>query len=88
MTIVGIERRREGDLGLIVFDPSHRDSLLVKDLREKSTKRFPAAQAILLQPYRCSLKYLRKYSAFEIIMHVLHHRLFCLRFQLTTTAIV
>ncbi|EJT76263.1 hypothetical protein GGTG_06185 [Gaeumannomyces tritici R3-111a-1] len=65
MTIVGIERTKESEVNLLVFDPMFRDSsAIVKLVGREFDHRFPD---LALKPYRRGHKYLKKYEAFEIL---------------------
>jgi hypothetical protein len=68
MTIVGIEQKEDDTLSLVVFDPAHGDSSFVKSAGITTVRRLPTTTNRLLQPYRCSLKYLRKYTEFELLL--------------------
>ncbi|KAL2211948.1 DUF1671-domain-containing protein [Sarocladium strictum] len=68
LTIVGIEEQKDGDQSLIVFDPAHRDSSTMKTLAGAPVRRLPTTPSRLLRPYRCSIRYLRKYKEFELLL--------------------
>jgi hypothetical protein len=66
MTIVGFEKRLNGSINLLVFDPMFHDASDIVNLigKESFSVKNPAE---LLRAYRRSPKYLRKYKAFEVL---------------------
>lgn len=68
MTIVGIEKRKDGSRSLLVFDPAYNPS-------KKMLKMLDRASAInsidpprsLIKPYRRGENYLKRYHAFETL---------------------
>jgi len=67
MTIVGLERSHDGSVHLIVFDPSYRDSSLVRGWVGKTVKHPKEKVDNVLSHYRRGNKYLRKYHEFEVL---------------------
>ncbi|KPM33899.1 hypothetical protein AK830_g12673 [Neonectria ditissima] len=67
LTIVGIERQMDGELNLLVFDPSFHDSTKIKHLVGKAFRHKLSTVDQALQPYRRDARYLRKYSEFETL---------------------
>ena len=67
MTIVGMERRRDGSKTLIVFDPMFHDSSNVTKLVDQVFSHKEPEEA--LKAYRRGLKYLVKYNEFEILKY-------------------
>lgn len=66
MTIVGVERKRDGSKNLIVFDPMFHDASNV--MRLVDAPRFlHKAPSDVLKAYRRGTKYLKKYNEFEIL---------------------
>jgi len=65
MTIVGFEKKQDGSKNLVVFDPMFHDAMHVMRLVDQEFKH--KAPADLLRAYRRGLKYLRKYSEFELL---------------------
>jgi hypothetical protein len=66
MTIVGMERKTDGSVNLIVFDPKFHDASNVTKLVGQKFKHKDPGGA--LKEYRRDLKYLRNYKAFELLM--------------------
>ena len=67
MTIVGLEKRVSGELSLLVFDPTYRDSKTVTSLIGHETQLKPSAAEEELRAYRRGTKSLRKYREFEVL---------------------
>lgn len=70
MTIIGLERWKDGSASLLVFDPFFSPSDAVKNLagmRRLSSRVKPDA---LLKVYRRKMGYLLKYREFEVILLV------------------
>lgn len=67
MTIVGIEKRKDGQLYLLVFDPSAQDSRAILQLVDKTFRQKPSVADEILQPYRRGAKHLRRYGEFELL---------------------
>lgn len=65
MTIVGIEKQRDGRANLLVFDPMFRDAKLITQ-RAGRNFEYKGADAAL-NAYRRGHKYLRRYREFEIL---------------------
>lgn len=65
MTIVGIEKQRDGRANLLVFDPMFRDAKLITQ-RAGQQFQYKGADAAL-NAYRRGHKYLRRYREFEIL---------------------
>jgi zinc finger-containing ubiquitin peptidase 1 len=65
MTIIGFEKKKDGTAYILVFDPLFHDSSDVVQLIGKnfSHKR----PAVLLKAYQQPIRYLRKYSEFEVL---------------------
>lgn len=65
MTIVGLEKQKNGSKNLLIFDPMFSDaSGIVKLVGKKFEHRFPDKA---LKPYRRGSSYLKKYRAFEVL---------------------
>lgn len=73
LTIVGVENKEDGEVVLIVFDPAHRDTTVIKDMVGKSVRQLPSSASRLLRPYRCNHKNLRRYKEFELLLYVSWH---------------
>ena len=54
-------------MNLLVFDPSYRDSGMMRRLVGTVFRHRPTAVGETLQPYRRGSSYLRKYSEFEVL---------------------
>lgn len=65
MTIVGIEKRKNGSRNLLVFDPAYCPSK--KMLRIVSGHRDLKYSDSLVKPYRRGKMYLRRFNAFETL---------------------
>jgi hypothetical protein len=66
MTIVGLERRRDGSRNLLLFDPSFETSNLMQRLL--ANKKVSATPAQVLRPYRRSEMGLSRWDEFEVIV--------------------
>ncbi|KAK2602637.1 hypothetical protein N8I77_009152 [Diaporthe amygdali] len=65
MTIIGIEKQKDGGVNLLVFDPMFRDSAIVTDrIGQRFTSKHPDHS---LRAYRRGNKYLRRYREFELL---------------------
>lgn len=67
LTIVGFERSKEGQPNLLVFDPSFRDSSVVRGLVGRTVRQPESKVGNMLDAYRRGNKYLCKYSEFEVL---------------------
>ncbi|KAH6891990.1 peptidase family C78-domain-containing protein [Thelonectria olida] len=67
LTIVGLERQVDGEVNLLVFDPSFRDSVKINQLVGKVFRHRTSKVDEAVQPYRRGSHYLRKYNAFEVL---------------------
>lgn len=67
MTIVGLEKQMDGEVNLLVFDPSFRDSTKIRHLVGKAFRHKLSTVDEAVQPYRRGTQYLRKYSEFEVL---------------------
>lgn len=69
MTIVGLEKWRDGSNSLLVFDPFFSPTDAMKNLagRKISSKIRPD---VFLKVYRRKMSYLAKYKEFEVILLV------------------
>ncbi|KAK4177186.1 peptidase family C78-domain-containing protein [Triangularia setosa] len=68
MTIVGFERLREGNKGmLLVFDPHFKDSYVVTGMIGRGTEVVHPFPDHALKGYRRGSKYLREYKEFEVL---------------------
>ncbi|UNI19192.1 hypothetical protein JDV02_005395 [Purpureocillium takamizusanense] len=67
LTVVGIEERKDGRLNLLVFDPSCRDSAVLKRHVGRRVCKDMAGAGDLAEPYRRGAKYLIKQKEFEIL---------------------
>lgn len=65
MTIVGMEKRKNGSRNLLVFDPAYCPSREM--LRTVSEDRDFKYSDSLVKPYRRGKDYLRNFNAFEIL---------------------
>jgi len=68
MTIVGLERLKNGSRNLIVFDPSYKDSTVVAGLRGKTYTSGGRRADFHLESYRKGTSYLRRHNEFEILV--------------------
>lgn len=66
MTIVGIEKRTDGALELLVFDPMFRDPPAIRGLVGRVLKNNTSVDKSL-KLYRRGNKYLKKYHEFEVL---------------------
>ncbi|KAK1822865.1 hypothetical protein LTR12_002790 [Friedmanniomyces endolithicus] len=66
MTIVGLQRNRDGSRELLVFDPSFETSATMRTLL--SGRRSRAQLEIILKPYRRSDQSLARWEEFEIVV--------------------
>ncbi|KAH8887473.1 DUF1671-domain-containing protein [Thozetella sp. PMI_491] len=65
MTIIGLERQKNGDKNLLVFDPMFHDTKsILKLVGKRFEHRFPD---VPLKAYRRGNKYLKKYREFELL---------------------
>jgi zinc finger-containing ubiquitin peptidase 1 len=65
MTIIGIEKQRDGGINLLVFDPMFRDSsVILERVGQKFAYKHPDHP---LKAYRRGNKYLRRYREFELL---------------------
>ncbi|KAI9683138.1 MAG: hypothetical protein M1829_005929 [Trizodia sp. TS-e1964] len=65
LTIIGIERRKDGSRNLLVFDPMFKSSPAVRRLIGVNFRHnYPED---LLKAYRRGERYLRRYNAFELL---------------------
>lgn len=71
MTIVGIEKKKDGSVNLLVFDPMFHDAASITKLIGKRFKH--KSPADLLRAYRRGAKYLKKYKEFETLKYVTIH---------------
>ncbi|KAH6987291.1 peptidase family C78-domain-containing protein [Ilyonectria sp. MPI-CAGE-AT-0026] len=67
LTIVGLEKQMDGEVNLLVFDPSFRDSTKIRHLVGKAFRHKLSTVDEAVQPYRRGTQYLRKYSEFEVL---------------------
>ncbi len=68
MTIVGLEKQKDGSRSLIVFDPAYNPSKeLLRYLNVDPTTKGTDASVSLIEPYRRGRKYLKRYHAFETL---------------------
>ncbi|KAH7007983.1 peptidase family C78-domain-containing protein [Ilyonectria destructans] len=67
LTIVGLEKQMDGEVNLLVFDPSFRDSTKIRHLIGKAFRHKLSTVDEAVQPYRRGTQYLRKYSEFEVL---------------------
>ncbi|KAJ4366936.1 hypothetical protein N0V83_007466 [Neocucurbitaria cava] len=66
LTIVGFERRRDGQCNLVVFDPMYNTSpAMLKLIGRKNIK---TARPEVLHAYRRGARQLKKHASFEILM--------------------
>lgn len=66
LTIVGLERRMDGSVDLLIFDPVFRDSPSITKYIGRSSFRHPSPDNAL-NLYRRGNRYLRKYHEFEVL---------------------
>lgn len=69
MTIVGIEKRGDGALELLVFDPMFRDPPAIRGLVGRVLKSNASVDKSL-KLYRRGNRYLKKYHEFEVLEYV------------------
>ncbi len=68
MTIIGIEKRKDGSRRLLVFDPAYSPSKKVlKFLDLTSTPKGIVPSMSWIKPYRRGKRYLKRYHAFETL---------------------
>lgn len=68
MTIVGIEKRKDGSRSLLVFDPAYNPSKqMLKMLNLASATNDIEPSMLLIKPYRRGKRYLKRYHAFETL---------------------
>ena len=68
MTIVGIEKRKDGSRSLLVFDPAYNPSKeMLKILNLASATNGSKPQISLIKPYRRGKNYLKRYHTFETL---------------------
>ncbi|KAI9721476.1 MAG: hypothetical protein M1812_002238 [Candelaria pacifica] len=68
LTIIGLEKRKDGSRNLLVFDPSFKTSPGICRLIDTTFKR--ASSERLLKPHRRGEVQLRKHSEFELLKYV------------------
>lgn len=66
ITIIGLERRRDGSCNLMIFDPMYSTSPAMHKLIGRKNIRTPRPE--VLYAYRRVAKQLRKHAAFEVLM--------------------
>lgn len=67
VTIVGLEKLKDGHVQLLVFDPEFQSSEAVTNLAAKATRRRQAKINRLLEPYRRSDTHLERFKEFEVL---------------------
>ena len=68
MTVIGIEKRKDGSRTLLVFDPAYNPSKeMLRILAHDSTTNGIELSVALIKPYRRGKKYLERYHAFETL---------------------
>ncbi|KAI5461052.1 peptidase family C78-domain-containing protein [Mariannaea sp. PMI_226] len=67
LTVVGLERQMNGEINLLVFDPSFHDSLNIRQLVGKAFQHKMSKIDEAIEPYRRGSGYLRKFNAFEVL---------------------
>ena len=67
LTIVGIERRKDGSRRLLCFDPAWQPPSMMQQLRLPTTLSSLSRRCIL-QMYRKKERYLKRYHAFETLV--------------------
>lgn len=68
MTIIGIEKRKDGSRSLLVFDPAYnptKEMLKLSNLASATNGINPSLS--LIKPYRRDKNHLNKYQAFETL---------------------
>jgi hypothetical protein len=70
MTIVGMEKWRDGSSSLLVFDPFFSPTDAIKNLAGAKKLGSRVRPEVLLKVYRRKMNYLAKYKEFEIILLV------------------
>lgn len=70
MTIVGIERTRDGWQNLLVFDPVFEPSGAIKELEGSNRINSSINAAAVLKAYRRGMGHLRRFEEFEILTQV------------------
>ncbi|KAL2163131.1 hypothetical protein VTH06DRAFT_6967 [Thermothelomyces fergusii] len=66
LTIIGLERLKNGSRQLLVFDPSFHDSSYIVRLIGQASFKHPAPD-LALRAYRRGGDYLKKYRSFELV---------------------
>ncbi|CAD6587067.1 MAG: hypothetical protein ASARMPRED_002982 [Alectoria sarmentosa] len=68
MTVVGIEKRKDGSRSLLVFDPAYNPSKeMLRMLNPASATNVTEPSMSLIKPYRRGEKYLKRFRAFETL---------------------
>ena len=68
MTIIGIEKFKDGSRGLLVFDPAYSPpKRMLKMLDMSSATSTVAVSTPFIKPYQRGKKYLQRYHAFETL---------------------
>jgi hypothetical protein len=70
MTIVGLEKWRDGSRSLLVFDPFFSPSEMIRNLAGARRLGSRVRPEVLLKVYRRKMNYLAKYKEFEAIVFV------------------
>lgn len=68
MTIIGIEKRKDGSRNLLVFDPAYKPSKnMLKILNLASATNGINPRISLIKPYRRGKNYLKRYDSLETL---------------------
>lgn len=67
VTVIGIERQKDNQVFLVVFDPSHGESGSMKRLIAGDVGEHTPKTSKLLKPYRRGIKYLGRHDEFEML---------------------
>ena len=68
MTIIGIEKSKDGSRSLLVFDPAYSPSKRMLEMLDRSSATSDVtASTSSIKPYLRRKKYLQRYHAFETL---------------------
>ncbi|KAF4507137.1 hypothetical protein G6O67_005805 [Ophiocordyceps sinensis] len=67
VTVIGIERQKDNQVFLVVFDPSHGESGSMKRLIAGDVGEHTPKTSKLLKPYQRGIKYLGRHDEFEML---------------------
>jgi zinc finger-containing ubiquitin peptidase 1 len=67
MTVIGFEKKRDGTVNLLVFDPMFRESCdVIKLIGQSFEHENPST---LLRAYQRTVKHLHKHNEFEVLRY-------------------